>query len=110
MRNNGAFLGEAFDVLGFLGEVTQRNEKREVGVLVAGGLEHRVELTLHVFPNTVAPRANDHAAAHIGRLGQLRCADDLLIPLRKILVATRCDRGLRCFCLVGHRKPKHVRE
>ena len=44
------------------------------------------------------------------RLGQLRGADDLLIPFGKIFVAPRRDRGFRCFCLFGHRKPKHVRE
>ena len=39
---------------------------REVGVLVARVLEHAVEHALHVFPDGVAVRANDHRAAHVG--------------------------------------------
>ena len=100
MRHDGAFLGEAFDVLRFFREIAQRNEKREVGVLVPGRLEHGVELALHVFPDAVAPRLDHHAAAHVGRFGQLGRADDLLIPFGKIFLAPRGDRGLRLFWFV----------
>ena len=88
-----AFLGEAFDVFRFLREITQRNEKREISVAMAGRAKHGVELTLHVFPNPVTPRSNHHATAHVRGLGQLRRADDLLIPFGKILVAPWRDRG-----------------
>jgi hypothetical protein len=40
MRNHGTFLGEAFDVLSFLGEITQRNEKGKIGVAMTGGANH----------------------------------------------------------------------
>ena len=93
MRDDGAFFGEAFDVLRFLGEITQRNEKREIGVAMAGRRNMRVELTLHVFPDPVAPRTNHHATAHVRGLGQFGRANDLLIPFGKIFVAPRRDRG-----------------
>src|SRR5919204_424337 len=75
MRHDRAFLGKAFDVLGFLRKVTQRNKEREVGVAMSGRTKHRVELALHVFPNPVAPWPDHHAAAAklrmstIGRTG-----------------------------------------
>ena len=50
MRDHGAFLGEPLDVLGLLLEVAQRDEEREVGVVVARVLEHPVEHALHVLP------------------------------------------------------------
>ena len=104
MRDHRAFLGEAFHVLRFLREVAERNEEREVGVLVAGGLEHRIELPLHVFPDAVAPGLDHHAAAHVGVLGQIRRADDLLIPFGKIFVAARRDRGLgNGSGMIGHK-------
>ena len=56
---------------------------------MAGRLEHPVERALHVFPDAVAPRLDDHAAAHVGVLGEVGRADDLLIPFGKIFVATR---------------------
>ena len=101
MRDDRAFLGEAFNVFRFLGEITQRNKKREISVAMSGGAKHPVELTLHVFPNPVTPRANHHATAHVRRLGQFRRTDNLLIPLRKIFVAPRCDCGL-CGSRIRH--------
>src|SRR6266404_9914303 len=56
---------------------------------MAGGARNNVELALHVFPNAIAPRTNDHATPHIRRLGQLGRANDLLIPLGKIFIAPR---------------------
>ena len=93
MGHDRAFLGEAFDVFRFLREIAQRNKERKIGVPMSGRPKHRVELPLHVFPNAVAPWADHHAAAYIGRLGQLRRANDLLIPLRKILFPGRRDGG-----------------
>src|SRR5207244_12449529 len=53
VRNNGAFLGETFDVLGFFREIAQRDEEREIRVAVAGRAKHRVELTLDIFSDAV---------------------------------------------------------
>ena len=60
-------LGEALDVLGLLGEEAQRDEQREIGVLVAGLLEAAGRASRCIFSQiAVAPRLDDHAAAHAG--------------------------------------------
>jgi hypothetical protein len=95
MSDDGTFLGEAFDVRRFLLQERQRDEQREVGVLVPRRLEHVVERPLHVFPQRVAPGPNDHAAADRRILGEIGAGDDLLIPLRVVLGARRRDGGSR---------------
>ena len=70
VRDDGALLGEALGHLLFLGEEALGDEQREVGVDVAGVLEHAVEAALHLLPDGVAVRLDDHAAAHVGVLGQ----------------------------------------
>ena len=57
VRDDRALLREALDVRGFLLQERQRDEQREVRVLVARRLEHVVERALHVLPERVAPRA-----------------------------------------------------
>ena len=89
MRDDGALLGEAFHVLGLLREIAQRDEEREVRVLVPGRLERGIEEALHVLPDAVAPRLDDHAAAHIRRLGHLGGAHHLLVPLGEVFLAGR---------------------
>src|SRR6266404_1770674 len=89
MRDDGALFRKTFNVLRFLREITQRNEEREIGVAMAGCAKHRVEMSLHVFPDAVTPRPDDHATAHVRGLGQLGCANDLLIPLGKVFIAAR---------------------
>ena len=99
MRHHRAFLGKAFDMGGFFFKIADRDEQRKIGVLVAGGLELRIKLVLDVFPETVAPRLDDHAAAHVGGFRHVGGAHDLLIPFGKILVAAGCDGsfgGGRC--------------
>ena len=94
MGDDGTFLGEAIDVRGFLLNVANRNEEREVGVHMAGLLEHRVEVALDVLPEGVAPRLDDHAAADGAILGQVGVLDDLEVPLRVVFGAGRRDGGL----------------
>ena len=96
VRDDGAFLGEAFDMLRLLLEIRQRDEEREVGVLVTGLLEHPVEDRLHPLPHRVAERLDDHASADRRLLGEIGRLDDLLIPLRVVLGAGGGD------CVVGH--------
>ena len=62
MRNDRDFRSKAFDVLRFLLQKALRNEHREVGILMPGLLEHAVESLLHLFPDRIAIRTNDHAA------------------------------------------------
>jgi hypothetical protein len=71
---------EALHVLGFTREEALRNEKRKVGVLVAGLLEHRVERSLHLLPDRVAVGPDDHAAADRTVVGQLGLHDQLVVP------------------------------
>ena len=71
VRDDGALLGEALAMLRLLARRKRLgDEEREVGVDVAGVLEHAVEGALHLLPDGVAVRLDDHAAAHVGVLGQ----------------------------------------
>ena len=99
MRHDGAFFGETLDVRGLLLEIAQRYEKREVGIAVAGGLEHSVQNRLHPLPQGIAPRFDDHTASNFGVFGEIGRPDDLLIPLGKIVLACWRDGSL-----FGHRK------
>ena len=92
--DDGTFLGEAVDVRGFLLDIADRNEEREVGVHVAGLLEHRVEVALDVLPQGVTPRLDNHAAADGAVLRQVGVLDDLKVPLRVVFGAGRRDGGL----------------
>ncbi len=94
VRDDRAFLGEAFDVLGSFLEVAHRNEQRKVGVLVPGLLEHPVQHPLDVLPDGVAPGLDHHAAADGRLFGQVGGVDDLLVPLWVVLGAGGCDGGL----------------
>jgi hypothetical protein len=77
----------------FLGEERQRDQQREVRVLVTGRLEAPIEVRLHLLPHGVAVRLDDHAALDdLGRLGETAFADDVLVPLRVVLGAGR-DAG-----------------
>jgi hypothetical protein len=87
VRDDGALLGEALRHFLFLGEERFGNEEGKVGVDVAGVLEHAIEGPLHFLPDGEAVRLDDHAAAHVGVLGQAGVLDDVEIPLRIILVA-----------------------
>ena len=75
-----ALLGESLHMLRLLFEEALRDEEREIGVLVAGVLEHFVEDPLDVLPQPVAPRLDHHAAAHRRILGQVGRLDHLLVP------------------------------
>ena len=99
MRHDGAFLGEALDVCGLLLEIAQRYKKREVGIAVAGRLEHPVQDRLHPLPQGIAPRFDDHATSNFGVFGEIGRPDDLLIPLGKVLLTCWRDGSL-----LGHAK------
>ena len=94
VRDDGALLREALDVLGLFFEEALGDEQRKVRVLVAGVLEHAVERALDVLPDRVAPRLDHHAAADVGILGEVGALHDLLVPLRVIFAAGRSDCGL----------------
>src|SRR5262245_925904 len=87
-RDLGDFGGEALHVLGFLHQERLRDQQREVGVDVAGGLDALVESALNGLPQCVAGRLEDDAAAYdLGVIGQIGAWKDIQIPLRVILRA-----------------------
>ena len=101
MSDHGTFLGESLDMISLLLKMPERNKEREVGILVTGCLEHGVEGSLHSLPKCVAPGSDHHATADLRVLRHLGTADDLLVPLRKIFLATR---GNSAFVAFAHRR------
>ena len=93
VRDDRAFLGEALGHLLFLGEERFGNEEGKIRVDVARVLEHAIEGALHLLPDGVAVRLDDHAAAHVGVLRQAGVLDDVEIPLRIIFAAWGDDFG-----------------
>ena len=64
MSDYRALFGKALDVLRFFFEIAQGNEERKIGVLVTRFFKFAIENALDIFPNAIAPRLDDHAAAH----------------------------------------------
>src|SRR5262249_26116188 len=89
VRDHGALLGKALDVLGLTRHVGLRDEEREIRVLMPGFLEHAVERLLHVLPQGIAVRPDDHAALDARVLGELRLCNDVVVPGREILALLR---------------------
>ena len=55
---------------------------------MAGSLDARVKATLDRFPNGVARRLEDNAAAnHLGVISEVGAANDIEIPLRVVFGA-----------------------
>ena len=95
MGDHRAFLGEPFDVCGLLLEIAERNKQRKIGIFVAGRLDHRIQLSLDIFPDAVSPWLDHHAASDFRVFREVSGADDLLIPLREIFGSGGSDRGFR---------------
>ncbi len=98
VRNHGALLGEPFDMIGLPAEKRFRDEKREVGVHMSCVLEHLVQRSLHLLPDCVSVRFDNHTAAHCRTLRKARLHNQIVIPLRIILLA----RG-KLFQLICHK-------
>ena len=94
MGDHGAFLGEAFDVLGFLLEKSLGDEERKLVVAMTGGLEHAIEDPLHLLPERVAPGLDDHAPSNRRVLSQISGSNHLLVPLGVVFSAGGSDCGL----------------
>ena len=60
-------------------------KQREVGVDVPGRLEPVVERALHLLPDRVAVRADDHAALDRRVVGELGAPDHVQVPLGEVL-------------------------
>ena len=85
--NNRHFLGEPLHMVGFLGEVGQRDEQREVAIFHPRRLDAGVHQRLYPLPNAVSPRLDHHTAAHARFLGHVGGADHLLIPSGEVVRA-----------------------
>ena len=99
VRDDGALLGEALDVLGLLREEGDGDEEGEVGVLHALRLDTPVEVGADAVPQRHAARLDDHAAACGSAVGQVGRRDDLLIPLREVF-APRSEAALLLLLLL----------
>ena len=75
---------ETLDVFGFLVQEALGDEQGEIGVLMAGFLEHPVERPLDLLPDGVAVGADHHAASYRAVIGQLRLDYQLVVPGGKI--------------------------
>jgi len=99
VRDDGALLGKALDVLGLAGQKALRNQQREVGIDVAQLLELAIENALDVLPDRVPVGPDHHTAARGAVIGQFRGLDDVLIPSAVVFAALGdlChDRPLVC--------------
>ena len=70
--NYSQFGREAFHVFGFFFQEALRDEQRQINILVASGLEPRIEFSLQHLPNRIAIGFDDHTAFHdLGRFGHV---------------------------------------
>ena len=76
---------ESLDVLGLALHVALRDEQREVGVLVPGGLDPAVQVRLQQLPDPVPVRPDHHAAADRSPVHQLGAEDHVVVPGREVL-------------------------
>ena len=72
-------------MLGLTAEKGLGDEQGEVGILVTGFLEHAVQDMLHLFPDGVSVRLDDHAAAHGGLFRKVGLHHEIVVPLGVVL-------------------------
>ena len=97
MRDDRTFLCESIDMRSFLFQERHRNEQREIGVAMSSLFEHSIKNPLHIFPDRISPRLDDHATTHGRIFCQIRCAHYLLVPLG-IVFRTRWGDRRRWVC------------
>ena len=68
-------------MFGLTGEERFGDKQGEVCVAHVGGLEHVVEIALHLFPDGVAVGFDYHAAAHCALFGQIGLDHQFVVPL-----------------------------
>ena len=97
MRDDRTFLCESIDMRRLFFQERYRNEKRKIGVAMPCLFEHSIQDALHIFPDRISPRLDDHAPTHGGIFCQIGCANHLLIPLG-IIFRTRWSDRRRWIC------------
>src|SRR5690606_25498331 len=83
----------------------------EVGVLNPRILDRGVHDLLDTLPDPVAPRLDNHAAAHARFLGEVGLGNDILIPGREVGLTVYAERmldHLSCFCAGGREEPRII--
>ena len=95
----GTLLSKAFHMLRFLREETLGNEQGEISILNASLLEHIVEGALHLLPNCITVRLDDHAAANVALLGQIGLYHQFVVPFAVVL-ASLCEE-VQFFCHIA---------
>ena len=99
VRHHGALLGKALDVVGLLREERLGDEQREIGVLMPRILKHLVQRVVHLLPDGIAIGFDDHTTAYGRILGQPRLHDQIVVPLRVVLV--RLGEVLEFLCHIS---------
>ena len=89
VRHHGALLGKALDMVRLLREEGLGDEQREIGVLMPRILEHLVQRVVHLLPNGIAVGFDDHTSAYGRVFGQPGLHDQVVVPLRVVLVRLR---------------------
>ena len=89
MRHYGSLLGKSLYVFGLAAHERLRNQQGEVGVLYVLGLEHLVQLLLHLLPDGIAVGFDDHTSAYGTLLGQVGFHHQVVIPLTVIISSFR---------------------
>ena len=87
VSDNRTLLGESFDMLCLAGEKTFWDEQGEVCILHTRLLEHCIQLCLHLLPNGITIRFDDHTAADITLFSEVGLHDQFIVPLRVILAS-----------------------
>ena len=85
VRHHGALFRESRHMFGLTAEEGLGDEQGEVGILVTGFLEHAVQDMLHLFPDGVSVRLDDHAAAHGGLFRKVGLHHEIVVPLGVVL-------------------------
>ena len=80
------FRCKAFYVILFLFEQAFRNKHRHADIFMSGFLKHAVQNMLHILPDGVTIRTNDHTALDAGVFDKLCFFYNIGIPLCEILI------------------------
>ena len=100
VRDDCTLLCKAFHMLCLFREETLRDEQGEVGVLHASLFEHVVECVLHLLPDCIAVRLDDHAAAHVALLREVCLNHQFVVPFAVVLAAFCEEIQFFCHCFM----------
>ncbi len=79
--NHSALFGETLHMVRLLAEKRFGYEQREIGVFVPRLLEHLIESGLHLLPNSITVRLDNHTSAYGRIFRKARFNYQIIIPL-----------------------------